>query len=112
MVSDKQGFKDIEGELYYESTKPFLTIPDIILWARYHGDADDTWPILSERFDISPIDYPLWDWMTKQRLSTLDVHTLHRRGLIDNVELFNHLAQIGWSPTDRVLMSELGWLVP
>ncbi|GAI64766.1 unnamed protein product, partial [marine sediment metagenome] len=28
------------------------------------------------------------------------------------VELFDHLAKIGWSAKDRPLISELGWLIP
>ncbi|GAJ17289.1 unnamed protein product, partial [marine sediment metagenome] len=47
-----------------------------------------------------------------QRLTTMQVQTLYRRGLISSGELFSNLAEIGWSAADRPLIEELGWTMP
>lgn len=106
------GFEPLEAQFQYESQMPYPTIPELVIYSRYHGDPDNPWSEVQKWFDIMPREWPVWKWLGLQRLSTLDVQTLHRRGLIDENELFEQLAQIGWSVYDRPLVAEMGWLVP
>jgi len=107
-----EGYEEVLGNLFYESQLPYPSIPDLVLYSRYHGDPDNAWSEFQNWFNISPRDWPVWEWLTLQRLTTLQVQTLRRRGLLTDAELFKHLAEIGWSPSDRPLVSELGWTMP
>ena len=107
-----EGYKDAEGAAFYLGQMPYPSIPDLVLYARYHGDADAPFGEFQEWFDIPPRDWPVWKWLALQRLTTLQAQTLFRRGLISEAELLSELAKIGWSSTDRPLIEELGWSIP
>ncbi len=107
-----EGYEDVLGRFLYQSQSPYPSIPDLLLYSRYHGDPDKTWSKVQEYFDIDAVDYPVWDWLALQRLTTLQVQTLFRRGLITESELLNKFAEIGWNEKDRGLVKELGWVVP
>lgn len=107
-----EGYEDVLSKFLYQSQMPYPTIPELITYARYHGEPDNPWSEVQKYFDIDATDWPVWKWLGLQRLSTLDVQTLRRRGLIDDVKLFEQLSQIGWSSEDRPLVAEMGWLIP
>ena len=111
-VLQGEGYEPVLGSSLYESQLPYPSIPDLVLYSRYHGDANAPFGEFQKWFNISPRDWPVWKWLGLQRLTTLEVQTLYRRGLIDKTELFNNLAQIGWSASDRALVEELGWTIP
>jgi len=107
-----EGYEDIIGNQLYEAQKPYPSIPDLILYSRYHGDPDNPWSQLQEWFDMSGRDWPVWKWLGLQRLTTLQVQSLFKRGLIAEGELRHNLAEIGWADDDRNLVQELGWTIP
>jgi hypothetical protein len=107
-----EGYEDILGGFLYKAQLPYPTIPDLILYSRYHGDPDDVWSTLQDFCKIDPVDYKLWDWLGKQRLTTQQVHTLHRRGILFEGDLLNELKQIGWTDETARLVGETLWLIP
>ena len=107
-----EGYEDVLGRFLYDSEAPFPSIPDLILYARYHGDPESTWSLVQEFFDVPARDFPVWDWLNKQRLTTLQVHTLFRRGIITELEHNIQLAKIGWVVDDRDSITEIGWTIP
>ena len=107
-----EGYEDILGKFLYQSEMPYPSIPDLILFSRYHGDPENTFSKVQEYFDIDAVDYPVWNWLGLQRLTTDHIQTLFRRGLITEAELHNELAKIGWNPEDRLLLQKLGWTMP
>lgn len=107
-----EGYEDILAKFLYKAQKPYPSIPELILWARYHGDPDNPFTAVQEFFDIDADDFPVWNWLGKQRLTTLQAQTLFRRGLISSGELTGILARIGWHSDDRGLVQELGWVIP
>ncbi len=109
LITESEGYEDIIARQRYEAEMPYPTIPDLVLYARYHGDPDNTKSVVWDRFDVPAQDYELWEWLALQRLTTMEVQTLFKRGLISDTDLTNQLAQIGWSATDRPLIQELGW---
>lgn len=111
-VISSEGYEDILGKFLYQSQAAYPSIPDLILYSRYHGDPDSTWSKVQEYFDIDAVDFPVWSWLGLQRLTTVDSHTLFRRGLITKAELVNKLAEIGWDKDDRDFVSEIGWTTP
>ncbi|KKL26605.1 hypothetical protein LCGC14_2393620, partial [marine sediment metagenome] len=112
LVIASEGYEDILGKFLYESEMPYPSIPDLVLYSRYHGDPDAPWGEIQNWFDIPARDWPVWKWLSQQRLTTLQVQTLFRRGLINEYELPEKLARIGWSSDDRGLIQELGWSIP
>jgi len=112
LILSSEGYEDTLQRFHYISQLPYPSIPDLVLYSRYHGEPDAPFGEFQNWFDISARDWPVWEWLARQRLTTLQVQTLFRRGLITDTELLNRLAQIGWSPADRPLVQELGWSIP
>jgi len=109
---ESEGYEDILAQYVYESQKPYPSIPDLILYSRYHGDPEIPFTELQNWFDISARDFPVWNWLGKQRLTTDQVQTLFRRGIINEGDLYNELAKIGWLSDDRASIKEIGWSIP
>lgn len=107
-----EGYQDVLASALYEAQLPYPSIPDFILYSRYHGDPDNVWSEFQKWFNISPREFPVWDWLGKQRLTTLQTQMAFRRKLISESELYEELARIGWSSYDRGLIEQLGWTIP
>jgi len=112
LITASEGYEDIIAKQHYESQMDYPSIPDLIHYARYHGDPDNTRDVVWDLLDVPVTDYPLWEWLALQRLTTIDVQTLFRRGIIDKPTLYNHLAEIGWNENDREIVEQLGWSIP
>ncbi|GAI90329.1 unnamed protein product, partial [marine sediment metagenome] len=112
LISTSEGYEKIIGKHLYTSQLPYPSIPDLILYARYHGNPENTIGEVWKWFDVPARDYPVWEWLQLQRLTTLQVQTMFRRGLISKTQLQLELARIGWSGTDRDFVEQLGWSVP
>ncbi|GAH60908.1 unnamed protein product, partial [marine sediment metagenome] len=107
-----EGYESVLGNSLYESQLPYPSIPELITYARYHGNADAPWSEFQKWFKVSPRDWPVWKWLGQQRLNSMQLQTLYRRGLISQSELVNRLAQIGWNQQDRESMEQLSWTTP
>ena len=107
-----EGYEDVLGKFLYLSQKPYPLLPDIIRYARYHGEPDNPWSEVQEWFDVDARDWPVWKWLGQQQLTTLQAQTLFRRGLITGYDLEGILARIGWDNFDRPLIKQLGWTIP
>ncbi|GAI62337.1 unnamed protein product, partial [marine sediment metagenome] len=112
LVLSSEGYDETLQRFLYTSQLPYPSIPDLVLYSRYHGEPDAPFGEFQNWFDIPARDWPVWKWLALQRLTTSDVQTLYRRGLIAEADLSVKLSQIGWSPTDRALVQELGWSIP
>ncbi|GAI15915.1 unnamed protein product, partial [marine sediment metagenome] len=106
------GFEPIEAKFQYESMRPYPSIPDFMLYGRYHGDPANLWGTLVDFIDIDPTDFKVWEWLNLQRLTTEHVQTLYKRGLLTEGDLYQELAQIGWSENHRELVKDLGYILP
>ena len=107
-----EGYKPAEAAFFYEAAKPHPTIPDLMIYARYHGDPENTRSEVWKHFDVHPDNYDLWEWQTLQRLSTGHIQTLFKRGLLDDTQFDNEAAMIGWSSNDRSKLRDLSYIVP
>jgi len=106
------GFEPIEAKFQFDSMRPYPSIPDLVLYSRYHGDPANVWTTLLKYMDVDAVDYPVWEWLALQRLTTLQSQTLYKRGLFERTEFSDQLARIGWSPADVPRIEELAWLMP
>lgn len=107
-----QGYAPAEADHYFKSLQPFPGVPDLMTWARYHGDPDNTRGTVWEKANVAVDDFDLWEWLGKQRLTTLQIQNLFKRGLMSELDADTELARVGWSKTDRVIMRELGYILP
>lgn len=107
-----EGYKPAEAAAFYESLQPYPTVPEVMLWARYHGDPDNIRETAWKRADISTLDFDLWEWLGLQRLTTLQVQTLFKRGRMTDSEAATELARLGWSKDDRDTVRDLCYTVP
>ncbi len=112
LITTSEGYHNTIGRQLYESELPYPSIPDIMLYARYHGDADNTKEVVWDLFDVPIKDYELWEWLSLQRLNTQQLQTMFRRGSLTQEQLHKELAQIGWSPLDRLTLETLSWTIP
>ncbi|GAH21644.1 unnamed protein product, partial [marine sediment metagenome] len=106
------GFEPFEAKFQYKALFAYPSIPDIMLWARYHGDPVNTKEQVWKKFDVPVDDYDLWEWQTLQRLTTADCHTLFRRGIIDETEFRYRLSEIGWRESSLDQTMQVGWSIP
>ena len=107
-----EGFEPLEADFVYESLKPYPSIPEIMRYARYHGDPENTREAVWEKFDVPAIDYEMYEWLTLQVLATDQVHKLFRREVITEQDANFFWKRIGWRGDDVGQVKELGWLIP
>lgn len=108
----RSGYGDIERQFLQIASAPFPGIPELMRWARYHGSPDNTWGTLFEVYDLDATDYPMWDWLSKARLTTDQVTQLWRRDNIDAAAADYKLQEIGWSIDDVEAVRGLSYVVP
>lgn len=111
-IVESEGYESIIAKGAYDSQMPYPSIPDFVLYGRYHGDPDNPRSEIRDYIDTVTNEYKVWEWLQLQRLTTQQVQTLFRREIITDTSLNRHLAQIGWSPEDKGLVEELGWTIP
>ncbi|KKN15628.1 hypothetical protein LCGC14_0984150 [marine sediment metagenome] len=112
LITKSEGYETVIGKQKYQAEMPFPSIPDIITYARYHGDPNNPWSAVNDRIDIDAVDFPVWDWLALQRLNTLQIQTLFKRGLIDNTTTNYKLAEAGWRGEDIDYIKQTAWSVP
>jgi len=107
-----EGYEEIVGKFLYESQLPYPSIPEIMLYARYHTDPDDIQNFVWDWLDVPIRDFKLWEWLSLQKLNAEQIHTLFRRNKLSENEALKGFAQMGWDEDDRALQLELGWQIP
>ena len=106
------GYSEAEMLFNYEAVKSYPTIPDIITYARYHGEPESPKDVAWKLYDISPDDWPLWDWLSQQKPTTDHVLSLYKRRFWTEVECNTELARLGWNVTDRKAILDLAYTLP
>ncbi|GAI76698.1 unnamed protein product, partial [marine sediment metagenome] len=61
---------------------------------------------------VPPDDFELWEWLSWQRLTTLQAQALFKRGTLSEGDFAVELARIGWDKTDRVTLRDLAYVLP
>ncbi len=112
LVIESEGYEDVLGQFLYQAQQEYPSIPDLLLYSRYHGDPDAPWAEIQKWYDVSIREWPVWKWLGQQRLSTLQVQTGYKRGLLNATALDNEFAKIGWQYNDRSFLEEIGWTIP
>ncbi|GAI96867.1 unnamed protein product, partial [marine sediment metagenome] len=106
------GYPDKQSQYLYNAFEPYPTIPELIMYSRYHGDPDNVWTTIQEFYDLDPIDRKLWEWLGLQKPTLLQAQNLFKRGVWDKTRIATELARLGWSKEDRDLIRDLGYVLP
>ncbi len=112
LLTASEGYEDIAADSLYTSLQPYPSIPDIMTWARYHGDFDNVKATVWEKYDVSEDDFALWEWLSWQRLNTIQAQTLLKRGALSEPDFFAEIGRIGWHATDRDRVRDLSYILP
>lgn len=112
LLTSSEGYEDVAADSLFTSMSPFPTIPEIVTWARYHGDPDNPKQAVWSKFNIDANDYDLWEWLGLQRLTTLQVQSLFKRDKLSEPQMLTELARIGWSKEDRASIHDLSYILP
>lgn len=112
LITSSEGYDDLNARFLYQSEAAYPTIPDLILYSRYHGPPDNVWSTLQDFYDVDAGDFKLWNWLALQRLTTEQSHTLLRRGGFREQDYRNEMSRIGWADKDILRLQETSWLIP
>jgi len=112
LLTASEGYEDIAADSLYTSMLPYPSIPDIMTWARYHGDFDNVRGTVWEKYDVPEDDFTLWEWLSWQRLNTLQCQTLLKRGVMSDADFYAEIGRIGWHAVDRDTIRDLSYIVP
>ncbi len=109
---ESEGYEDILSKFLYKAQAAYPTIPELIIYSRYHGDPKNVWGTIQEFFDIDAADFKLWDWLGKQRLTTLNAQSLLKREFYNESDFYNEISRIGWSDEDFEAIRNLAYILP
>ncbi|GAI95370.1 unnamed protein product, partial [marine sediment metagenome] len=74
----------------------------------YHNIKPTVW----EKFDVPVDDFPLWEWLSWQKLNTIQAQTLLKRGTYTDTDFYHETRRIGWQDTDQEAIKELSYILP
>jgi len=112
LIMSESGFNPmVQNQAYYASS-PFPSVPELFRWARHHGDPDNTWGTLVDYVDLDPIDYPKWEWLTKQVWTTDQITSMYRREKIDVQDAIYKLREVGWDSDMSGDIMDLSYSIP
>jgi len=112
LLTASEGYEDIAADSLYTALSPYPTIPEIMLYARYHGDPDNIRPDVWKKFNVPADDFDMWQWLGLQRLTSLQVQSLYKRGRLSETETITELARLGWDQADRENIRDLSYILP
>ena len=112
LLTASEGYEDIAADSLYTSLTPYPTIPDIMAWARYHGDFDNIRGTVWEKYDVPTDDFEMWEWLSWQKLNTIQCQTLLKRGALSEQNFFAEIGRIGWHAADRDTIYDLSYVLP
>ncbi len=107
-----EGLKPAEAAAYYGARLPYPTIPDIVRFARHHGDPYNISEAVWKRFDVPADDLDVWDFSSQQVLSSGMITKLFHRGIFSETESVYRLGEIGFSQSLAASVIEDGWMIP
>jgi len=107
-----EGYEDTLASMLYESELPYPTIPETISYCRYHGDPDNPWSDFQKWWNINPREWPVWEWLGQQRLTTVQCQTLLKRGTMSPAEFYAEISYIGWPSFERDKIKDLSYILP
>jgi len=112
LLTASEGYEDIAADSLFTSMMPYPTVTQLMSWARYHGDFDNTKSKVWEKFNVPVDDYDMWEWMSRQHVNTQQAQELFKRGLMPENDFISELRRIGWDSYDADYVKDLSYRLP
>lgn len=112
LLTASEGYEDIAADSLYTSLTPYPAIPEIMTWARYHGDFDNVRSTVWEKYDVPADDFQLWEWLSWQKMTTVQAQSLFKRGTLAEPDFMAEIGRIGWHAVDRAAIKDLSYVLP
>lgn len=112
LLTASAGYDKIVADSLYTSEQPYPSIPDLVMYSRYHGEPENIYTTIRAFYNVDPTDFKVWDWLGKQRLTTIHAQSLLKRGLYSDSDFYNELSRIGWHNTDHNAIRDLSYTLP
>ena len=107
-----EGYSTAERMFVQAAQAPFPSVPELIRYARYnHGERTYRGKV-NEIYDMSYLNWDLWDWLSMQQLTTDQLLTLNKRQTTDTSELDTMIDRLGWSSDLLPILKDLSFTVP
>ncbi|GAH29766.1 unnamed protein product, partial [marine sediment metagenome] len=106
------GFPEEQRKYLYDVIEPYPSIPELITYCRYHGDPKNVWTPLLEFYDMQAVDYKLYEWLGRQRITTVQAQSLFKRGIFEPPDFYAELEAIGWFDENRDYIKDLSYVLP
>jgi len=112
LLTASAGYDKIVADSLYTSQQPYPTIPDLVLYSRYHGDPKNVWSEIIKYYNVEPTDFMIWDWLGLQRINTIQAQSLFKRGFYTDSEFYDEIARIGWPDFEHETIRNLAYILP
>ncbi len=112
LLTASAGYEKITADALFTSQQPYPSISDLVLYSRYHGDPDNVWSTIRKYYNLDAVDYPVWDWLGLQRITTIQAQTLLKRGYYNPYKFYDEISRMGWSGEDRAAIKDLSYILP
>lgn len=112
LLTASEGYEDIAADSLFTSMLPYPTVTQLMTWARYHGDYENTRTKVWEKFGVPVDDYEMWEWFSRQHVNTQQAQELFKRGKLQDSDFVGELRRIGWDSWDADYMKDLSYRLP
>ncbi|KKM23492.1 hypothetical protein LCGC14_1614620 [marine sediment metagenome] len=112
LLTASEGYEDIAADSLFTSQLPYPTVTQLMTWARYHGDFDNTRSKVWEKFGVPVDDYDMWEWLSHQHVNTQQAQELFKRGVLQESDFIGEMRRIGWDTWDANYMKDLSYRLP
>jgi len=110
--TSSEGYEDIIAKFLYQAQAPYPTLPELVLYSRYHGDPENVFSTIQDFYDVDAVDFKLWEWLGLQRLTTIQAQALYKRGIITEFDFYGELSRIGWAGDNFDHIENLTYSLP
>lgn len=112
LLTASEGYEDIAADSLFTSLLPYPSVPEIMSWARYATDYTNIRSKVWEKFDVPVDDWDLWEWLSWQKLTTMQTQDLYKRGAMTETEFITEIGRQGWQKWDYEHIKELSYMLP
>jgi len=106
------GFDAGEQVWLYETSAEYPSTLDLFRMNRFTYGSADFRKNVKELYDVPPKQWPVWDWLSKQHLSTGQYITANVRGEMDGEMFLDVMDRLGWTRETAEWSRKLAYDIP
>lgn len=109
---EQWGLNEFERKSLYAITDEHPSIRDLFISFRYSYGSMELREKLKEFYDVSAEYWSIWDYMSRQHLTSLNYITANIRGQLTDDDFIEWMDRLGWDKEDAAYMRNLSYDVP